>query len=84
MQFPKKIDYQETMDYKGTQIAKSQANKENSIKIASCGRDAVLIATTCKPRLFSKISDEEMKEKILAWRKWLWEKVYTDNMSKPF
>jgi len=57
------------MDYKGTQIAKSQANKENSIKIASCGRDAVLIATTCKPRLFSKISDEEMKRKNISLEK---------------
>jgi len=78
MQYSKKVEGQETLDYKQTQIQKSQANKENSIKIASCGRDAVLIA------IATGTPEEKMKEKILEWRKWLWNEVYNDNISTPF
>lgn len=79
-------DFKRTMDYKGDQIAKSQKAKEDSIRIASSGRDAVLITTTFyKPSIFKKsMTDEEVKSKILEWRSWLFKEVYNDNISVPF
>lgn len=76
-------DFKRTMDYKGDQIAKSQKAKEDSIRIASSGRDAVLITTTFY-KLKKSMTDEEVKSKILEWRSWLFKEVYNDNISVPF
>ncbi len=85
IKYAKKVDYQSTMDYKGEQIARAQNNKENSIRISSSGRDAVIITTTFYKNTFYKnLKDEEIKSKILEWRKWLFENVYSDDLSVPF
>lgn len=72
--FPKK-EIKTTMDYKAGQIQKAQDAKEESIKIASSGRDAVLIVTSMYKD--STFSDEQMKAKITEWRDWMYKNIYT-------
>lgn len=69
-------DFKSTMDYKNAQIKKFADDKQESMRIFSSGRDAVLIATT----FYSHVMDEEqIKEKILMWRKWFYTEIYGDN-----
>ena len=72
--FPKK-DIKTTMDYKARQISGFQDSKEESIKIMSSGRDAVIIVTEMYKD--STFSDEQIQEKILFWRDWMYKNVYT-------
>lgn len=71
------------MDRKEAGISKFQENKEESIKISSTMRDAVLLATA---QGIEGYSDEGVKEKVANWRKWLWvqwDKTTTDDVN-PF
>lgn len=55
-------------------ISHFQKSKENSIKIQSAGRDAVLIAVA---KLRHKdISEEEIKAEIKKWRDWMYTSIY--------
>ena len=69
-------EIQNTMNYKADQIAKAQANKEDSMRLFSSGRDAVLIVTAFYKD--NPLSDEEIKTKIEEWRKYLYNKIYAD------
>jgi hypothetical protein len=53
----------ETMARKETSITKFQDNKEWSIKISSTMRDAVLLSIA---------EQNPTADRILAWRRWLW------------
>lgn len=59
----------ENMDIKRQDIARSQENKENSIKIASTIRMATDIATSLTPEQWHSTT---MQEEIRFWREWLW------------
>jgi hypothetical protein len=67
-------DFKATMDYKGTQIAKMQDNKEESMRLFSSGRDATLVITSTQPNAWS---EEEMKAKIKECRDWFYQNIYT-------
>lgn len=70
---PKK-EYRDVMDYKNDNIRRAMDDKQEAIKISSAGRDAVLITTT----FYNKImTEDEIKEKIIKWRDWLYKEVYT-------
>ena len=58
----------EVIDYKQTGIAKSQDNKELSIKTASTMRMAVDIAIALTPEQ----REGTMQETIRWWREWCW------------
>ena len=64
-------------------VRQAQVNKENSMRIFSSGRDAVLIV--CAEMAQDKIaiwSDEEVKDKILKWNEFFYEKIYVDTPFK--
>lgn len=64
----KQAQVKEVMDIKRQDIAKSQENKEVSIKIASTIRMAVDIATS----LTFDEREGTMEETVRKWRQWLW------------
>lgn len=68
-------DIKKTMEFKAKQIKKAQDNKEESIKIASSGRDAVLVVTNYR-ELYKDLSEEDIKEKLIEWRKWCYVNLY--------
>lgn len=70
---PKK-DIKNTIDYKSRQIAGFQDDKQESMRLFSSGRDAVMIVTEMYKG--STFSDEQIKEKIMEWRKFFYQKVY--------
>lgn len=79
----KTAQIKETMDIKRQDIARSQENKENSIKIASTIRMAVDIATSLTVDQWHSTT---MEEEIRHWRSWLWQQwddVGSDTMT-PF
>ena len=82
-------DFKATMDYKGTQIQKFQDDKQESMRLFSSGRDAVLMTTSMMPK-FRRLSEKQAKEKILMWRKWFYTEIYGQNEefyknnNKPF
>lgn len=57
------------MDRKEAGISKFQESKEESIKISSTMRDAVLLTTA---QGIEGKTDAEVQEKVSEWRKWLW------------
>ena len=65
----KTAQIEKVMDIKRQDIAKSQENKENSIKVASTIRMAVDIATSLTPEQWQSTT---MQEEIRFWREWLW------------
>jgi hypothetical protein len=74
---PKK-EIKDAMDYKQRAIRESQQSKEESIRIQSSGRDAVLIVTSLievNGRYFTN-DEQTIKDKILEWRNWLYSNVY--------
>lgn len=70
------------MDKKADSISNFQKAKEDSIRIASSGRDAVLIVTAFYPEfgtdMFAPSKDDLIKEKVKEWRKWLADNIYND------
>ena len=58
----------ETMEKKNSSIREFQGNKEESIRLAGCQRDAVLLVTTFLPR---ESDTDYIKTKIIEWRDWL-------------
>jgi hypothetical protein len=75
-------EFQNTMDYKATQIEKAQAAKEDSMRLFSSGRDSVLIVTSLYPELTldgGDLSKEDLiKDKIKEWRKYFYNNVYNE------
>lgn len=72
-------EYKTTMDYKNENIRKFQDDKQEGMRLMSSGRDATLIVTNMyKPRII-KMSEDEIKEKILMWRKWFYTDIYGEN-----
>jgi hypothetical protein len=70
---PKK-DIKTTMDYKARQISGFQDDKQESMRLFSSGRDAVMVVTTMyKDNVFS---DEQLKAKITEWRDWFYKDIY--------
>lgn len=59
-------------------IRKFQASKEDSIKIQSSGRDAVLL-TVAKMR-YKDMTDEEIQSEVTRWARWMHDNIY----STPF
>lgn len=73
-------DFKATMDYKNNNIKKFQDDKQEGMRLMSSGRDAVLITTSFyKNGIFKKMTDEEIKEKVLMWRKWFYIEIYGQN-----
>ena len=58
----------QAMERKETSIKTFQASKEDSIKMASSSRDAVLMITTLIPFLYKDLSEDGLKAKWLEWR----------------
>lgn len=85
--FPKK-DIKTTMDYKARQISGFQDDKQESMRLFSSGRDAVMIVTTMYKD--STFSDEQIKAKITEWRDWFYSSIYSmseddwKRMNPPF
>lgn len=83
-----KAEIKRTMDYKAEQIAKSQGDKEESMRLFSSGRDATLILTTMYKD--NSWTDEQMQAKLKEWRNWLYQKIYKmdedeyKNLNSPF
>lgn len=71
-------DFKATMDYKSKNIQRFQDDKQESMRLFSSGRDAVLMTTSLMPR-FRRLSEEQAKEKILMWRKWFYTEIYGQN-----
>lgn len=71
--FPKK-DMKTAMDYKARQISGFQDDKQESMRLFSSGRDAVMIVTTMYKD--STFSDEQIKAKITEWRDWFYKDIY--------
>jgi hypothetical protein len=71
--FPKK-DIKTTLDYKARQISGFQDDKQESMRLFSSGRDAVMIVTTMYKD--STFSDEQIKAKITEWRDWFYSSIY--------
>jgi hypothetical protein len=71
-----KTDIGRAMEYKEQTISKFQASKENSIHIASSGRDAALVVTAYSKN-YDKLSEEELKKKIKEWRDWFYNNIYS-------
>ncbi len=63
------------MDYKNKQIEKFADAKQESMRIFSSGRDATEMVTA----MYSGLTDDELKEKILMWRKWFYKEIYGQN-----
>ena len=72
-------EFQNTMDYKAQQIQKAQASKEDSMRLFSSGRDAVLITTALMKE--GGWTDEIIKAEIEKWNKYLYNEIYCE---KPF
>lgn len=70
-------DFKATMDYKNKQIEKFADAKQESMRIFSSGRDATEMVTA----MYSGLTDDELKEKILMWRKWFYTEIYGKNES---
>jgi len=68
-----KTDIQKAMEVKNKSISKFQDNKEKAITLMSCGRDAVLMTTA---QDCTKLSDDELKEKVKMWRRWFYYELY--------
>jgi len=84
-------DFKATMDYKSDQIRRFADDKQEGIKISSSGRDATLIVVNMyHPMRTKEMTDEEIKEKLIFWRDWVYENIYTidDNkfkqLNRPF
>lgn len=67
-------------EVKGKQIERSQEHKDNSIKVSSTMRDAVLLVTTFYRDV--TMSDKEIEEKVKVWRSKLWE-MWEDHKNYP-
>lgn len=61
---------EKAMERKENGIKQSQEAKAENIKVSSTARDATLIVTTFYQGY--KLTDEQIKDKWLKWRKWLW------------
>ena len=71
-------DFKATMDYKGSQIAKMQDNKEESMRLFSSGRDATLMVNSIKGSgEYLGMNEIELQEKIRMWRDWYYQNIYT-------
>lgn len=73
---PKK-EYRDVMNYKSAQIQKFADSKQESMRIFSSGRDAVEIVNTWYSK--KNLTESEVKDKILEWRKWLYVEIYGQN-----
>jgi hypothetical protein len=51
-------------------IRESQEHRDNSVRTSATARDATLIVTTFYGG--HKLTDEQIKDKWLKWRRWLW------------
>lgn len=86
IKYAKKVDFQATMDYKNQQISKFNDEKQESMRIFSSGRDAVILVST----QYQDLTEEQIREKVLFWRKWLYCEIYGKNENfyqennKPF
>ena len=70
------------MNKKREDISHFQASKEESIKLASAQRDAVLIVTTMAGFKFnSTTSDATIENEIIKWRNWF---LSDDFQAPPF
>lgn len=70
--FPKK-DIKTTMDYKARQISGFQDDKQESMRLFSSGRDAVLMVTT---QAEGNLTEDQLKEKVKEWRDWFYKNIY--------
>lgn len=71
---------EDAMVRKETSISRFQTNKEESIKLMSAQRDAVLIVTTMYDA--GAWGEEEMKRQILKWRDWFLSEKFNETL--PF
>jgi uncharacterized Zn finger protein (UPF0148 family) len=73
------------MEKKAETIGNFQKAKEDSMRIYSSGRDAVLVVTNMYPELSSEIlsanKEQAIKEEIIKWQKFFANSIYND---KPF
>lgn len=73
-------EFKATMDYKNENIRRFQDDKQEGMRLMSSGRDAVLITTNFyKNGILKKMTDDEIKEKVLMWRKWFYVEIYGQN-----
>jgi hypothetical protein len=61
---------EKVMDKKQDGIKESQEHRDNSVRTSATARDATLIVTTFYGG--HKLTDEQIKDKWLKWRRWLW------------
>jgi hypothetical protein len=82
--FPKK-EFKTSMDYKAGQIKRFQDDKQESMRLFSSGRDAVLMVTSLYPDLHKQMTvparEKFSKNKILEWRKFFYTEIYGHNES---
>lgn len=70
-------EYKTTMDYKAGQIKKFADEKQEGMRLMSSGRDAVLMVTALIPTGYlNNTTEDEVKAKILEWRKWFYTEIY--------
>lgn len=78
-----KTDFKKAMETKADNIKVAQENKNESIKISSTFRDAtILTAEWLKKTDISFMTDKDIQDKWLEWRKWLWKQF--DSEQEPF
>ena len=65
----------DAMERKEKSIGQFQASKEESIKLAGCQRDAVLIVTTMMQTNKPVWGEAEIKDQIAQWMNWLLNKL---------
>ena len=71
---------EDAMVRKETSISKFQDNKEQSIKLISAQRDAVLMVTTFYKD--QNLDSTELKEKVVSWRDWFLSEKFNETL--PF
>jgi hypothetical protein len=75
-----------TMDYKREGIEKAQRSTQDSIRVSSSLTNAVNIATARDK--FKTMTDKEIEEEIVKWRKWLFDKLSIEGtfkeLTEPF
>lgn len=71
-------DIKIAMDYKEKQIKRFADEKQESIRLSSSGRDAAMMVTSMMNN-YKEFTEEQLKEKILEWRKFFYVSIYGQN-----
>ena len=66
----KQAQIEKTMDKKNESISKFQTNKEESIKLMSAQRDAVLMVVNTIGKNGVEWENQDLKQMIIEWRNW--------------